>query len=254
MGKIIAHINTLVWGAPALVMILGVGLYLTWRLHFAQFLLFPQALKRFTRQLFPGSKENRDSSFQALCTALAATVGTGNLVGVAGAICIGGPGSIFWMWICGLLGMATKFAEATLSVHLREKTEAGYIGGPMHMIPKAMGPKWLWLGKLYSIFGIAAAFGVGNATQINAVVTGVNGLVARDLSLPLGLLLAVVVGAMLLGGANRIGQVAEYLVPIMSGYKRNYKDKESYIELVDSFLQDIDLLNAYARHIIEKCI
>ena len=214
MTKILEQINGFVWGVPALVLILGVGIYLSIRSGFPQFTLLKESFRQFFGAMF-----GKNGSFRALCTALAATVGTGNLVGVAGAICIGGPGSIFWMWICGLLGMATKFAEATLSVHLREKTEAGYIGGPMHMIPKAMGPKWLWLGKLYSIFGIAAAFGVGNATQINAVVTGVNGLVARDLSLPLGLLLAVVVGAMLFGGANRIGKVAEYLVPVMSaGY------------------------------------
>ncbi len=212
MTKILDAINGFVWGIPALVLILGVGMFLSLRTGFPQITLFPDAFRRFFRTL----KGNDQSSFRALCTALAATVGTGNLVGVAGAICIGGPGSIFWMWICGILGMATKFAEATLAVRYRVKTEDGYAGGPMYMITQGMGRRWHKLAKLYCLLGVFAAFGVGNAAQINAVVTGMNGLLNRDARLFLGIVLAVLVGRMLLGGAKRIGQAAEMLVPFVS--------------------------------------
>ena len=211
MNKILVWIHSAVWGMPALVLILGVGIYLTGQSGMPQLVL----LKASFRHFFSAFRKNRDS-FRSLCTALGATVGTGNLVGVAGAICIGGPGSIFWMLICGFFGMATKFAEDTLAVHYRETSG---LAGPMYMIPKVMGNRWGWMAKLYCIFGIAAAFGVGNATQINAVVTGVNGLIQSDVSVSLGIVLALTVGALLLGGAKRIGQTAEILVPFMSaGY------------------------------------
>ena len=134
MKETIASVNDIVWGAPALILILGVGLYLSWQLRFAQICFFPEALRRFLLQFLQGTNGKRDASFQALCAALAATVGTGNLVGVAGAICLGGPGAVFWMWVCGLLGMVTKYAEAVLSVRYRIKTEDGFSGGPMYMI------------------------------------------------------------------------------------------------------------------------
>ena len=212
MTKILECTNRFVWGMPALVLILGVGLFLSIRTGFPQLRL----LKASFRQFF-SSFCGKEGSFQALCTALAATVGTGNLVGVAGAICIGGPGSIFWMWVCGLLGMATKFAEATLAVHYREKTADGYRGGPMYMITKGMGRDFRWMAKLYCLLGLFASFGVGNAAQINAVVTGINGLAQKDVSLPAGIVLAALIGAVLLGGAKRIGKIAEMLVPVMSG-------------------------------------
>ena len=211
MTKILELTNRFVWGIPALVLILGVGLFLSFRTDFPQFCLMKAAF----RQFFAAFRGKKDS-FQALCTALAATVGTGNLVGVAGAICIGGPGSIFWMWICGILGMATKFAEATLAVHYRVTAEDGYRGGPMYMITEGMGEKFRWMAKLYCLLGLAASFGVGNATQINAVVTGMNGVLQRDVSFIAGVLLAAAVGAMLLGGAKRIGRTAEMLVPFMA--------------------------------------
>lgn len=224
MTKILQSIYGFLWGVPALVLILGVGLYLTFRTSFAQFTLFPAAIRDFFGKLF-GKKQNSDgvSSFQALCTALAATVGTGNLVGVAGAICIGGPGSIFWMWICGILGMVTKFAEVTLAVRYRTGDPGNYAGGPMYMISRGMGSRWKFLGVCYSFFGIVAAFGVGNATQINAVITGINGVLnrfggsgTRLGNFLMGLILAVLVGALLFGGAKRIGRVAEGLVPVVS--------------------------------------
>lgn len=221
MTKILESLNGFVWGAPALLLILGVGLFLSIRTGFAQITLFPAAFRNFLDAF--RRKGEQDSPYQALCTALAATVGTGNLVGVAGAICIGGPGSIFWMWICGILGMVTKFAEATLAVRYRVKTENGFSGGPMYMIDLGMGSRWKWLSRSYALFGVVAAFGVGNATQINAVVAGCNAVLSRFgkqesllTNLLLGLFLAALIWAMLSGGGKRIGQAAEKLVPFAS--------------------------------------
>ena len=224
MARLLAFANDIVWGVPALILILGVGLYVTIRTGFAQITLFPKAVGEFFLRL-RGDKttDGGVTPFQALCTALAATVGTGNLVGVAGAMAIGGPGAIFWMWVCALLGMGTKFAEATLAVHFRVKEDGEFLGGPMYMIREGMGSRWLWLGGLYSFFGIVAAFGVGNATQINAVVTGINAAMAAFGAketifgnLLMGTILAMLIGLMLLGGARRIGLLAEKLVPFAS--------------------------------------
>ena len=224
MTKYIDGLNRIVWGAPALVLIVGVGLYLSLRLRFAQLTLFPGAWRRFLAMLRPGRKsEDGVTPFQALCTALAATVGTGNIVGVAGAICLGGPGAVFWMWICGVLGMVTKYAEVTLALRYRVKTPAGWIGGPMYVITQGLGAKFSPMAVTYCLFGVVASFGVGNATQINAVISGVNDVVTRFGgeqtklgNLVMGLVLAALVGAMLLGGARRIGIVAERLVPFVS--------------------------------------
>ncbi len=223
MTKILQAVNIIVWGAPVLILILGVGLYLTIRAGFPQITLFPRAMQDFFAA-FRRKKQNADevSPFQALCTALAATVGTGNLAGVAGAICLGGPGSIFWMWICGLLGMATKFAEATLAVRYRQEKDGIFLGGPMYMIRQGIGNRFL--ATVYCIFGVIAAFGVGNATQINAVLDGINSIICRFggnetpmRNLLIGILLAIPIGAMLFGGARRIGQAAECLVPFAAG-------------------------------------
>ena len=223
MARFIDFANRIVWGAPSLVLILGVGLLLSVRTGFAQISLFPRALRQFLAKLRQGNDADGVSPFQALCTALAATVGTGNLVGVAGAIALGGPGAIFWMWICALLGMATKFAEATLAVRYRVKENGEYVGGPMYIIREGLGRRWNPLACLYSFFGVAAAFGVGNATQINAVITGMNEVItafggseSRTGNLLMGVLLAALIGAMLLGGAKRIGGAAELLVPFAS--------------------------------------
>lgn len=228
MTLLLEKINSIVWGAPTLCLILGTGLWLSIRTGFVQFRRFPQALRQFWGMLKrtdpqPGAV----SPFQALCTALAATVGIGNLAGVAGAIAIGGPGAIFWMWICALLGMGTKFAEATLAVRFRQKNAQGeLVGGPMYMIRRGMKSRWHWLAGCYSFFGVIAAFGVGNATQINAVISGINGVIvslggeasfSRDLLM--GILLGAMLLAMLLGGLNRISKVAQILVPFASlGY------------------------------------
>lgn len=222
---VLEKINGVVWGIPTLILILGVGVYLTVRTRFAQFRLLPKAIKRLFKMICCGAKSpDGVSPFQALCTALAATVGTGNLAGVAGAIAIGGPGSIFWMWICGILGMVTKFAEVVLAMRFRIKNENGeFVGGPMYMIRHGMGEKWKWLATIYAFFGVVAAFGVGNATQINTVISGVNGAIAafggthtRQGDIFIGAVLTVLIGLTLFGGARRIGLVAEKLVPFVS--------------------------------------
>ena len=224
MTKILSAINAVVWGAPALLMILGIGISLTLRLSFVQIRLLPEALKRFFRQCLPG--RGNGSSFRSLCTALGATVGTGNLVGVAGAISLGGPGAVFWMWICGILGMVTKYAEATLAVQYRIPRGTGFYGGPMYMMTEGIGTHFLPMAKAYSVFGVIAAFGVGNATQVNAVIHATHRLaccwgktISHRQDLLLGLMLAALLGTLLFGGAKRIAQAAQLLVPMAAaGY------------------------------------
>lgn len=220
MAGFVDRANSLVWGAPALVLILGVGLFLSFRTGFAQIRLFPKALREFWSKLRSKEAGNGISPFQALCTALAATIGTGNIVGVAGAIALGGPGAVFWMWISAILGMMTKYAEATLAVHYRQRRNGEWVGGPMYMISCGLGEKWRFLASVYCFFGVFAAFGVGNATQINAVITGLDqvivsfgGEVTMRRNLGMGILLAVLIGAVLLGGSGRIGKTAQLLVP-----------------------------------------
>ncbi|MDY4507449.1 MAG: amino acid carrier protein [Candidatus Faecousia sp.] len=224
MTQVRLYIQDVILGLPAAALILGVGLFLTLRLGFPQLGLFPRAVGLFFRRMFAGKRDGGVSSFQALCTALAATVGTGNLVGVAGAICLGGPGAIFWMWVCAFFGMATKYAEAALAVRYRVKTPDGYAGGPMYTMTYGLGQRFRPLAKAYCVFGILAAFGVGNTAQVNAVVTGVNAAVSRFGGQPsrmgnllMGLTLAVLAGFLLFGGAKRIGAAAETLVPLAAG-------------------------------------
>jgi len=223
MTNVLTMLNAVVWGAPALILILGVGLFLTIRLGAVQLTWFPEALKAFCSKLIQ-KQEDGTSSFRALCTALAATVGTGNLAGVAGAICLGGPGAVFWMWLCALFGMVTKFAEAVLAVYFRKKTESGFLGGPMYVMETGLGVRWKPMAVLYCIFGVGASFGVGNAAQVNAVVASVRriwmcfgqdpGQMQAGLT---GAVLAVLVGFLLFGGAGRIGTAAEGLVPVAAG-------------------------------------
>ncbi len=223
--ELIERLNALVWGTPALILILGVGIYLSVRTGFVQLRLFPQALRCFV-QKFRRTERSRDgvSPYQALCTALAATVGIGNLAGVAGAIALGGPGAIFWLWVCALLGMATKYAEATLAVRFSKVNDQGErVGGPMHMIEQGLGKQYRFLAVLYCFFGVVAAFGVGNATQINALIGGINSVItafggqeSHRFNVVLGIGLALLIMGMLLGGAKRIGLIAERLVPFAS--------------------------------------
>ena len=225
MVQLLEIINEIVWGIPTLLLILGIGLYFTVKTRFFQFVKFPSALKTFFAKLKPGTvSENGVSPYQALCTALAATVGTGNIAGVAGAIALGGPGAIFWMWICAVLGMIIKCAEATLAVRYRQVGNNGEVyGGPMFMIEQGLSPRWKPMAVLYAFFGVVAAFGVGNATQINAVLGGIHSAASvfgisfdKKTDLFLGMILAVLVWLMLSGGAKRIGKIAEALVPYAS--------------------------------------
>lgn len=222
MLKIMENINNFVWGVPALLLIIGVGIYISIRTGFAQIRLFPKAMQLFFKTFSIRNKEpNSVSPYRALCTALAATVGTGNLAGVAGAIAIGGPGAVFWMWVCAFLGMVIKCAEAALAVQYRIKNHDGeFIGGPMYMISRGMGKRWSWLAATYCFFGVVAAFGAGNATQVNAMLGGINSAIqafggheSAWLNLLIGLCSGVLVLLLLSGGANRIGQAAECIVP-----------------------------------------
>ena len=165
--------------------------------------------------------------FQAVCTALAATVGTGNIAGVAGAIAIGGPGAVFWMWISALLGMCTKFSEVTLAVHFREVNEDGeYVGGPMYYIKNGLAKHWHFLAYLFAAFGVLTVFGTGNATQVNTITTAIDSALfnynvigegsVKTLNLIIGIVLAILIALILLGGIKRIGQVTERLVPFMA--------------------------------------
>lgn len=223
------HINNFVWGVPAMVCILGVGLYLSFATRFVQIRKFGYAMRSTIGRIFKKG-ESADGSmtpFQAVCTALAATVGTGNIAGVAGAIAIGGPGAVFWMWVSALLGMCTKFSEVTLAVHYRETNSNGdYVGGPMYYIKNGLGKKWMWLAYAFSLFGIFAVFGTGNATQVNTITAAIDtallnfGLLSADTTficnLIIGITIAIIVGLIMIGGIKRIGRVTEKLVPMMA--------------------------------------
>ena len=222
-------VNNFIWGVPAMICIIGVGLYLTIRTHFLQIRKFPYAIKTTIGRMFR-KKDASDGSltpFQAVCTALAATVGTGNISGVAGAIAIGGPGAVFWMWISAMLGMCTKFAEVTLAVHFRETNAQGdLVGGPMYYIKNGLKKHWHWLAYLFSAFGVLTVFGTGNATQVNTITTAVDSALINfhlisdqsvsTLNLVIGIVITILVGLILLGGIKRIGSVTEKLVPFMA--------------------------------------
>ena len=222
-------VNSFVWGVPAMICIIGVGLLLTFRTRFIQFRKFAYTFKVTLGKIFTkaDNKHGSVTPFQAVCTALAATVGTGNIAGVAGAIAIGGPGAVFWMWITALLGMCTKFSEVTLAVHYREKNAHGdWVGGPMYYIRNGLDKKWHWLATIFAILGVLTVFGTGNATQVNTLTTAIDSallnfhVISADtiptLNLILGIVIAVLVALVLLGGIKRIGQVTEKLVPTMA--------------------------------------
>ena len=224
-----AAINNFIWGVPAMICIIGVGLYLSIRTNFLQIRKFPYAIKVTIGRMLR-KREASDGSltpFQAVCTALAATVGTGNIAGVAGAIAIGGPGAVFWMWVSAILGMCTKFSEVTLAVHFRETNANGdLVGGPMYYIKNGLKKHWHWLAYLFSAFGVLTVFGTGNATQVNTITTAIDSalinynVIAADntstVNLVMGIILAILVAMILLGGIKRIGQVTEKLVPFMA--------------------------------------
>lgn len=222
-------VNNFIWGVPAMICIVGVGLLLSIRTGFLQIRKFPYAMKVTIGRMLK-KREASDGAltpFQAVCTALAATVGTGNIAGVAGAIAIGGPGAVFWMWVSAILGMCTKFSEVTLAVHFREKNVDGeLVGGPMYYIKNGLKEHWRWLAYLFAAFGVLTVFGTGNATQVNTITTAIDsalynyGIISEKsagiLNLVIGIVLAILIGMILLGGIKRIGQVTEKLVPFMA--------------------------------------
>ena len=222
-------VNNFIWGVPAMICIIGVGLYLSIRTRFLQIRKFPYSMKVTLGRMMK-KKEASDGAltpFQAVCTALAATVGTGNVAGVAGAIAIGGPGAVFWMWISALLGMCTKFAEVTLAVHFRETNAQGdLVGGPMYYIKNGLDKKWHFLAYLFAAFGVLAVFGTGNATQVNTITTAIDSALSSFNILPadavklvnliIGVALAIIIALILIGGIKRIGNVTSKLVPFMA--------------------------------------
>lgn len=214
----VEELNGIVWGVPMLVLILGVGLYLTLGLKLLTIFKIPFGFSMLWRgRIAAGPGEI--SPFSALMTSLSATIGTGNIAGVATAIFLGGPGAVFWMWMTALVGMATKFAEAVLAVRYRELDERGrYVGGPMYYIRNGLGERWGWLAILFALFAGIAGFGIGNMVQANSVADALQ----TSFDIPVwvtGCVLVVLVGGVLVGGIQRIGTVAAKLVPAMAiGY------------------------------------
>lgn len=234
MTETIANINSalngFIWGVPAMVCIIGVGIWLSVRTNFIQIREFAHAIKVTIGRMFHKGEaaEGSVTPFQAVCTALAGTIGTGNIAGVAGAIAIGGPGAVFWMWCSALLGMCTKFSEVTLAVHFREKNSEGdWVGGPMYYIKNGLGKNWHFLAYIYAVLGVLTVFGTGNATQVNTITAAIDSALinfgaAEDVSglgtvnLIIGIIIAVLIGLVLIGGLKRIGSVTEKLIPFMA--------------------------------------
>ncbi|MCR5825096.1 MAG: sodium:alanine symporter family protein [Oscillospiraceae bacterium] len=227
--KLNSAINGFVWGPVMLVLLVGTGIYLSIATGFVQFRRFGYAMKNTIGKVFHKTEAGHGeiTPFQAVTTALAATVGTGNIAGVTGAIILGGPGAVFWMWISALVGMCTKYAEVLLAVKYRERNEKGeWVGGPMYYIKNGLGKNFKWLGGVFAVLGAIAAFGIGNISQINSIADSVNQVAqafnpaaagARGtISLITGIAVAAFVALVLLGGVKRIGQVTEKLVPFMA--------------------------------------
>ena len=235
--EIVGKLNDLAWGPWMLLLLVGTGVYLTWRVGFLQIRKFGYAMKNTIGKIFQKSEAGAGeiTPFQAVATALAATVGTGNIAGVTGAIAVGGPGAVFWMWISALFGMVTKYAEVVLAVRYRERNEQGdWVGGPMYYIRNGLGRGFNWLAGLFCVLGALAAFGIGNMTQVNTIATSVNtaidsfggstaaytvSLFGQNVpvsSIMIGFVVAMIVGMVLFGGIKRIGAVAELMVPVMA--------------------------------------
>lgn len=212
-------INGLVWGPYMLILLVGTGVYYSFRTNFLQVGKFGFAMKETLFKIFDKaeiSEEGDITPFQALSTALAATIGTGNIAGVATAIAIGGPGAVFWMWVSAFFGMMTKYAEVVLAIKYREKNADGnWVGGPMYYIVDGMGANWKWLAWIFSLFGAFAAFGIGNMVQANSVADALNTSFGVP-HLVSGIVLAVAAGAVILGGLKRIAAVTEKIVPFMA--------------------------------------
>lgn len=236
-NEIVKYLNDLAWGPWMLLLLVGTGVYLSARVGFLQFRKFGYAMKNTIGKIFQKQEAGHGevTPFQAMTTALAATVGTGNIAGVTGAIAVGGPGAVFWMWLSALVGMVTKYAEVVLAVRYRERNAKGdYVGGPMYYIRNGLGKKWNWLAVVFSLFGALAAFGIGNMTQVNTIAGAINnaidafggntagavfvvfGQTVPVSSVVIGMLVAVIVALTLFGGIKRIGSVTERMVPFMA--------------------------------------
>ncbi len=215
--EILDKLGGIIWGEYVLIPLLAlVGIYLTIGLKAMPWWHFPLAFKRLWQGRKAEDKDGDISPFQALMTELSATIGTGNIAGVATAIYFGGPGAIFWMWVVALFGMGTKYAEAVLAVRYREIDSLGnYVGGPMYYIKNGLGPRWYWLAAAFSLFGMLAAFGIGNMVQSNTVAHELENTFAMPTWVT-GLVMAVLAAVVILGGIRRIAEVAEKLVPFMA--------------------------------------
>ena len=222
-------VNNFIWGVPAMVCIIGVGLLLSVRTGFLQIRKFPYTIKTTIGRMFrkKDASDGAITPFQAVCTALAGTVGTGNIAGITTAVTLGGPGAIFWLWVTALIGMCTKYAEVTLAVKFRERNKHGdWVGGPMYYIKNGLGPKWKWLGTVFAVLGAIAAFGIGNIAQVNSIADSIKSVAIAFnedaankemlICLITGICVAIFVALVLLGGVKRIGQVTEKLVPGMA--------------------------------------
>ena len=231
ISQILTAIDDFVWGIPLIVLILAVGIFLTIRLKGLQITKLPMAIKHVVANEKSGDK-GEVSSFAALCTALSATIGTGNIVGVATALVAGGPGALFWMWLAALLGTATKYSECLLAVKYRVIAEDGHIiGGPFYYIENGMGKKWKWLGKLFAFFGVGVGlFGIGTFTQVNGITSAVKNFFDPDMQhtvslmgmeyswavIVAGIILTLCVALVIIGGLKRISKVAQVVVPFMA--------------------------------------
>ena len=236
-SEFVDYLNGIAWGPWMLILLVGTGIYMSIRTGFLQFAKFGYAMRNTIGKVFnkQTAGEGEVTPFQAVTTALAATVGTGNIAGVTGAIAVGGPGAVFWMWVSALFGMMTKYSEVVLAIRYRERnTKGDWVGGPMYYIKNGLGKKWTWLAFLFSLLGALAAFGIGNMTQVNTIATSINtaidafggntasnsvyffGQTVPFSSLIIGGVVAVIVALVLFGGIKRIGQVAEKLVPLMA--------------------------------------
>ena len=219
LSSIIGEINGIVWGWPMLILILGVGFFMSLGLKLMPILKLGTGFKLLaggTRAKQGEESEGEIPPYQALMTAMSATVGTGNIAGVATAVFLGGPGALFWMWLTALVGMATKYSEAVLAVKYREVDEEGnHVGGPMYYIKNGLGKNWAWLGTAFAIFGAIAGFGIGNTVQSNSIAQVIESNFGVS-TVVTGVVAMVLVGAVLIGGIKRIGSVAGALVPLMA--------------------------------------
>ena len=218
----ITRIDGLIWGVPLMVLLVGTGIYLTLRMGFVQLRCFRHAVNVVRGKYDDPNDPGEITHFQALCSALSATIGLGNIVGVAAAILLGGPGAVFWMWVTALVGMATKFTSCTLAVRYRQIDDTGEThGGPMHFIEEGLGPKFKWLAVLFAFFTVTASFGIGNMFQVNNLTASFRTLALGHvppnvfINLTIGIAVAMLVGSVILGGIKSIARVVSKIVPFM---------------------------------------